>query len=209
MDRFIFTIRKGTLFSLSVLVILSALLPACVPGSTAGTTIPELDIQAQEQAVYAFLFAEIYGEPQMYVLREQTTPGIEGVEGLPLVISTILPQFTGLDAETAESFQLRNTSAASLAPDMDLVLPYVLLTQADFDQIFALNTSGWEVFYTRYPNSPGLITVSQVGFNADLSQALLYAATYSNWLAGAGYYYLLERSSGTWQIIQQVMAWVS
>ena len=55
----------------------------------------------------------------------------------------------------------------------------------------------------------GMTTVSRVGFNDNLTQALLYAATWSNWLAGSGHYYLLEKMDDTWQIIQQVMAWIS
>jgi hypothetical protein len=134
---------------------------------------------------------------------------MEGTEGLDSIVVTYLPRFTGMDAETAESFRLRNETATSMPPGMEIGLPYVLLTQADFHEIFALNTSGWSVFYTRYPNSPGMSTVSRVGFNSDLTQAFVYAGTWSNWLAGAGYYYLLEKVDWTWVIIQQVMAWIS
>jgi hypothetical protein len=167
------------------------------------------ELQAEEARVYTALFDEIYGEPRMYVLSEQSTPGMEGAEALESIIGTYLPRLTNLEARTADSFRLRNETAASLPADMELGPPYILLTDSDFRQIFALNTSGWSVFYDRYPNSPGMTTVSRVGFNDDLTQALLYAATWSNWLAGSGHYYLLEKVDGTWQIIQQVMAWIS
>lgn len=195
--------------ALLALVVFSALLSACAPASTAIPTPAEADLQAGEQAVYAAVFAEIYGEPRMYVLVDETSPGIEGVEGLDSIFDSILPQMTGLDEGTAASFRVRNEAASPLRPDMDLGLPYVLLTKAGFDEIFALNTSGWDVFYTRYPNSAGMTTVSQVGFNDDFTQALVYVGTISHWLAGVGYYILLERSSGAWRIEQQVMAWIS
>lgn len=200
---------KGTLSFLLVAAGVCTLLPACTTGETPIPTPSERDIATEEAIVYATLFDEIYGEPRMYVLMDTTSPGIEGVEGLDEITRSLFPQLSGLDPDTGESFQSRNKSAIPLAPDMELGLPYILLTPTEFDRIFAVNTSGWDVFYTRYPNSPGMTTISKVGFNPDLSQALVYAATISNWLAGAGHYYLLERSSGTWEIIQQILAWIS
>jgi hypothetical protein len=191
------------------LLILTLLAPACTGTSTAVPTPAENEIRAEEQAVYVAVFTEIYGEPRMYVLMDQTSPGIEGVEGLDAAIASILAQFTGLEDATTESFRARNEAAVILPADMDLGLPYVLLTRADFDVIFSQNTSGWDVFYTRYPNSAGMTTVSRVGFNEDFTQALVYVGTMSHWLAGAGYYILLVKSSGTWQVDQQVMAWIS
>ncbi len=198
-----------TLSALLTLTLSSALLSACAPDSTSVPTPAEAELQAEEQAVYAAVFDEIFGEPRIYVLVAETSPGIEGVEGLDSIINSILPQMTGLDEETAGSFRVRNEAAYPVRPDMDLGLPYVLLTDAEFDEIFAINTSGWDVFYTRYPNSPGMTTVSQVGFNDDYTQALVYVGTMSHWLAGAGYYILLEKSFGAWQVDQQVMAWIS
>ena len=184
-------------------------LSGCGQVSTPTPAPSEADIQAEEALVYAALFDQIYGEPRIYVLMEQSSPGMDGVEGLDSIIEDYLPRFSDLEAETAESFRSRNESTILLPDSMELGLPYVLLPQSDFHEIFALNTSGWSVFYNRYPNSPGLTTVSQVGFNDDFTQAFLYTATWSNWLAGAGYYYLLQKMEGTWQIIQQVMAWIS
>jgi len=194
---------------LSILLILSAFLPACAGTSTDAPTPTETELRPEEQAAYAAAFTELYGEVRLYVLRDMTSPGIEGVEGLDAVFDNLLPQLTGLEDETRENFRLRNEAPASVPPDMDLLLPYVLLTDADFEVIFAQNTSGWDVFYTRYPNSPGMTTVSRIGFNADFTQALLYVGTMSHWLAGAGYYLLLEKSSGAWQVLQQVMGWIS
>ena len=192
-----------------VLLLPGSLLTACQRDSTPMPTPSAAELQAEEARVYTALFDEIYGEPRMYVLSEQSTPGMEGAEALESIIETYLPRFTELETGTAENFRLRNETAASLPADMELGPPYILLTDSDFRQIFALNTSGWSMFYDRYPNSPGMTTVSRVGFNDDLTQALLYAATWSNWLAGSGQYYLLEKVDGTWQIIQQVMAWIS
>ncbi len=200
---------ERTLSALLALTVFGALLAACTPLATPAPTLAEAEVEVEEQAVYVAVFEELFGDPQMYVLMSETSPGIEGEEGMDSILEFILPQMTGLDEETATSFQVRNEAAYPVRADMDLGLPYVLLTHDEANQIFAINTDGWDVFYTRYPNSPGLTTVSQVGFNADFTQALVYVGTQSHWLAGAGYYVLLEKSFGTWQIEQQVMAWIS
>ncbi len=200
---------SSRLGAILVALLLITLTTACQQEATPVPTPMEVDPQAEEESVYASLFAEIYGEPRMYVLMEQSSPGMGGVEALDSILDTYLTRFSDLEAETAESFRLRNETATSLPANMDIGLPYVLLTQADFQEIFALNTSGWDVFYTRYPNSPGMTTLSRVGFNDDFTQAFLYAGTWSNWLAGAGFYYLLEKVDGAWVILQQVMAWIS
>jgi hypothetical protein len=92
---------------------------------------------------------------------------------------------------------------------MQLGSPYTLLSQTARNQIFSQNQSGWDIFYGRYPQAPGITTFSKVGFNAKRDQALVYMGTQSNWTVGTGYYLLLKKVNGTWSIDQQVMIWVS
>jgi hypothetical protein len=65
------------------------------------------------------------------------------------------------------------------------------------------------LFYERYPNTPGITTLSRVGFNEPLDQALVYIGTMSHWKAGVGYYVLLSKVNGSWLVEQQVMTWIS
>jgi hypothetical protein len=181
----------------------------CAPASTALPTPTAPDIEAEEEAVYAALFDEIYGEPQMLVLAAETETGAMSVENTDSTLEYILSQMGEVDEATVGSFRVRNDAAYPLRPDMDLGLPYVLLTRSQFNEIFDVNTSGWDVFYTRYPNSPGLTSVSRVGFNTDFTQALVYIGTQSHWLAGSGFYVLLEKTGDGWQVEQHVMTWIS
>lgn len=193
--------QKIPLAALSLLILLLA---SCTPESTLTPTPTQVDLAAEEEAVYAALFEGMYGEPRMLVLMFETSAGMGGIEGWEAP-----PALSALDPETVDDFRLRNDAAYPLPLKMELGLPYVLLTPEEMNQIFDVNTSGWDVFYTRYPNSPGISTVSRVGFNTQFTQALVYIGTMSHWLAGAGYYVLLEKSSGTWEILQQSMAWIS
>ncbi len=195
--------------SLLSLGLTCAILAACGARPTSTPDQGSIDIETQEQAVYTAVFEDLYGEPQMYVIMSETAVGIQGVEGLDAALETINSQMTGVDEETTASFRDRNDAAFPVPATMDLGLPYVLLTSTEMAEIFDINTSSWDVFYTRYPNSPGITTVSRIGFNADFTQALVYTGTMSHWLAGAGFYILLEKSSGEWLVVTKVMAWIS
>jgi hypothetical protein len=189
--------------------ILGTFLTSCAAGSTLESTPAATGLESEEQAVYRALFDGLYGEAQMYVLMSETSTDVGGVENTDSTLDYVLPQMTGVDDETVASFRVRNDAAYPVPADMDLGLPYVLLTRDEKNEIFGVNTSGWDVFYTRYPNSPGLTTISRIGFNAAFTQALVYTGTQSHWLAGAGYYVLLEKTNGAWTIKQQIMTWIS
>ena len=162
----------------------------------------------EEQAVYASLLPKMYRN-RGYVIMATTATGATGVDNTAQTLDYILQNLHGVASETVDSFRSRNDAAYPIRPDMDLGSPYTLLSQAGRNRIFGQNQSGWEIFYNRYPQAPGITTLSRVGFNASFDQALVYIGTQSNWLAGAGYYVLLKKADGAWSIDQQVMAWIS
>ena len=86
---------------------------------------------------------------------------------------------------------------------------YILFSLEDMQGLFGENQNGWDIFYTRYPEAPGIITVSKVGFNLAADQALVYLGIQSHWLAGSGTYFLLVKKDGVWEIDQSVMTWIS
>ena len=191
------------------LFLLAFLLAACSSATVTPIHTPSpIDIEAEEVAVYAALFLANYPD-QNIVLMDQTTAEPGGVENIPSELEFVLGQMTGVAPETVASFQVRNNSAYPLKADMNLGLQYVLLSKDDMRQIFNLNQDGWEVFYSRYPDSPGITSVSRVGFNSTKDQALVYIGTSSHWLSGAGYYVMMKKVDGVWGIDQQVMTWIS
>jgi hypothetical protein len=184
------------------------LLAACTPGATPIPTPSEAELAVEEQAVYAALLQQMYGAP-MYVLMDTTSASVTGVDEVASTLEVVSQNSTGLSQETADSFQSRNTAEVPLSADLDLGAEYVLMSIDVKSQIFAENQSGWEVFYARYPDAPGITSLSRVGFNNTLDQALVYVGTQSNWLVGAGYFLLLTKVNGVWTIDQQVMTWIS
>jgi hypothetical protein len=183
-------------------------LAACTATPTPLPTPAADQINIEEQAVYAFLLPKMY-KASMFVIMDTTATDPGGVENTAQTLDYVLQNMHDVAPGTVDSFRSRNDAAHPIRPDMNLSSPYSLLSQAEKNQIFGQNQSGWEIFYNRYPHAPGITTLSHVGFNTALDQALVYIGTQSNWLAGAGYCVLLKKVDGVWSIDQQVITWIS
>jgi hypothetical protein len=194
------------------LILLSFILcAAACTAKTASTPLPTPStgqIDMEQQAVYAFLLSNLY-QHRGYVIMDTTATGVTGVENTTQTLDYVLQNMHSVDSGTMVSFRSRNDAAYPISPDMNIGGQYTLLSQAGRQQIFGQNQSGWEIFYERYPQAPGITTLSRVGFNNALDQALVYIGTQSNWLAGSGYYILLKKLNGAWSIDQRVMTWIS
>jgi hypothetical protein len=199
MPRLIRFILLGTFF---------IFITACTVSPTPAPTPAADQVDAEEQAVYAFLLPKMY-KNRGYVIMATTATSPTGVDNTTQTLDYVLQNMHDVASETVDSFRARNETSHPIRKDMDLGSPYTLLTQATRNQIFGQNQSGWDIFYNRYPQAPGITTLSRVGFNAAFDQALVYIGTQSNWLAGAGYYVLLKKENAGWIIDQQVMTWVS
>jgi hypothetical protein len=189
-------------------LLLALCMAACTTRPTPSPTPAADQVNVEEQAVYAFLLPEMY-ENKGYVIMATTATDPTGVDNTSQTLDYVLQNMHDVDSETAESFRARNDTAYPIRPDMELGSPYTLITQAERSRIFGQNQSGWEIFYNRHPQAPGITTLSRVGFNKAYNQALVYIGTQSNWLAGAGHFILLKKGPEGWSIDQQVMTWVS
>jgi hypothetical protein len=192
-----------------LLLVFLALIVAACTARPVSTPAPAADqIVVEEQAVYAALLPKMYRN-RGYVIMATTATDATGVDNTTQTLDYTLQNLHGVAPETVNSFRSRNDAAYPIRPDMELGSSYTLLSQAGRNRIFGQNQSGWEVFYNRYPQAPGITTLSRVGFNSSFDQALVYIGTQSNWLAGAGYYVLLKKVDRVWSIDQQAMVWIS
>lgn len=171
---------------------------------TPGTKANAADIEREEQAVYSVVVHS--GDGPAVLLRE-TSADISNDDPAQSLdyIKSGLPSAS---KETLNSFVDRNKESTQLAPDMQLDMEYVLLSHDERQNIFT-QADGWDTFYEKYPGSGGYTSLSRVGFNDTLDQAVVYAGNMAGPLMGAGFYYLLEKQGGEWRIIEQVMAWIS
>jgi hypothetical protein len=187
-----------------LIVVLAACTGTPVPSSMPSTA----QITAEEQAVYTAVLQKLYSASR-YVIMDTTATNPVSVEGMTSILDRAMQDLHSVDLVTADSFRVRNDAAYPVLPDMQLGSGYVLLTQSEMSLIFSQNRDGWQFFYEQHPDAPGITTLSRVGFNNTLDQALVYVGTMSHWLAGAGYYVLLKKVNGSWIVDQQMMTWIS
>lgn len=196
MPRFI----KFLLFLLSVV-----LTTGCVT-KKATSTIPSI---ADEYAVYKVVIESLYfseGFP-LVVLKNHTALDTSPGESLDNVISYIQENLgSAIESETLNDFRTKNRQSQELDAGL-FDTRYVLLSQAKFNEIFKQSGS-WSKFYITYANSQGVMTLSSVGFNTKMDQALLYVGNQSDYLAGRGHYIFLTKK-GEWTIQTMIVAWVS
>jgi hypothetical protein len=183
---------------------------ACQPSTTASpadptplsesTAAPQLDPDIEEHAVYAALLESEFASEnikQVLIVDHTRVEKPERLEG-DLVN---FQENTPLAPELVASFKERNQQPYPLEPSMDLGLEYQLLTQEQIDELRPQDeASDWKLFYEKYPNAMGFTYLSRAGFNADLSQALVYVSVYRYEQPILGGYYLMSRQDGRWSV---------
>ena len=189
---------------------------ATVTAAPACSSTPA-DPNAEEAAIYAVLFGNTGGK--LLIIEEQTATGNDGVSDTAQTVASATSRMTGVDPATTDSFLSRNATAQSLRADMSLGSPYVLLSPKD--PIWG-DLNFWQTFRTRYPNGLGIPqgvgyeTLSRVGFNTNMDQALVYMGSQTSMVVGTyvsfygeGYYYLVKKVNGVWTVDQKVGVWIT
>ena len=161
---------------------------------------PQLDPEVEEYAVYAALLESEFtgGDTEQILIVDHTQVNNPGLLERDLAeFQKVVP----LPPELVASFKERNQEPHPLEPVLDLAVEYQLMTQEEIDELRPLDeASGWKLFYEKYPQTVGFIYLSRVGFNADLSQALVYVSHYRYEQPIQGGYYLLSKQDGRWVV---------
>jgi len=191
-----------------ILVLL--ILAAGCPKPQKKTTAPPMNkTELEEYAVYSALIKKMYltGRVKLLVIEDHTGVGLlsKDDEQGNKYLRENLP---GLQEETFADFKAKNAEAYPLKPTFNLGVKMVLVSGPEIKEIFK-EKNGWDNFYAKYPGSQGLMTLSRVGFNREMTQALVYIGNQSHWLAGAGYCVVLAKKDGAWTVEKQVMVWIS
>ena len=179
-------------------------LPAVTP--TTGS------VAAEEYAVYEAVieWGFLTESTKLIVVTDHTAAGLFVEESMDeQMIEYIRDNMgTALEAETLNNYLAKNEETYELEKRFPLDVQYVLISEAELNKIFE-EGEGWDQFYATYPNSQGTMTLSRVGFNANIDQALVYVGNQAHYLAGIGYYVLLAKEKDAWVVENSIVAWIS
>lgn len=81
-------------------------------------------------------------------------------------------------ADLIRDFCAKNAQPQKVWPELRQRLPVILLSREELNSLFSAGhpqkPDGWDRFYAKYPKSPGIITISRVGFNRRGDLAMIY-----------------------------------
>jgi hypothetical protein len=138
-------------------------------------------------------------------LTTHTKRDAEALEAGRLFYKELLP---GIDADTIEGFMITNQTQQSME---EVYGPQALLTfvsQEEMGTIFA-DDDGWKRFRLRFPDSAGVLDLSQPAFSAEGKNALVEIGQQQDWLAGAGGGVQYAKSDGVWKKVGSHVTWIS
>ncbi|HEY9283446.1 MAG TPA: hypothetical protein VIP46_08330 [Pyrinomonadaceae bacterium] len=198
---------KRVLTPLAPLLLIAALSPHARPAAGQGVA----DRAAEESAVYAAAIAKLFAgnkvafdtqDPvELLVIKERAAKDFtrrhEDVWDR---------KFFDESPEALSDFREQNREPGTINKSLRLPIKHLLLGEADFELAMR---DGWEGFFKRHPKSGGWVALSRVGFNREMTQALVYFEHGCGGLCGSGIYLLLEKGEAGWKVAKVLRAWIS
>jgi hypothetical protein len=112
------------------------------------------------------------------------------------------------DRETTAGFNYANREPISFDRSRLSRLPVILTSDAELrEKVFTEGTPLREAW--KKINGSLVVRVSRVGFNCNLSEALVYLSETCGELCGGGWLFLLRKVDGTWQVAGRSLRWIS
>jgi hypothetical protein len=176
---------------------------ACSVLTPAAPTPMAADIDKEEQAVYAYF---VNNNSRALILQDTSTN--IGGDDPQQTVEFIKSGLKGVSNEALDNYLERNKQPGQLSANMNLGVDYVLLSKDDLLKITSQPNWG-ELLSEKYPGTHGYTIFSRAGFNNSLDQAVVYVGSVGGPMMGAGYYYLMGKVNGLWDIKEQMMAWIS
>lgn len=153
-------------YSIIIMIIVS------VPGLLCGeTALQDSRDEIQEYEALSVLITAYYGiDYEVILVNEDTEPWCISAQ-----LVRLKRKWKNLKYETIDSLIVRNSHSMKLKNKLLLDTDYVLLSCDKFVEVLqdSINPN-WDKFDKKYPDTPGYITVSRVGFDSKYTQALIY-----------------------------------
>ena len=166
--------------------------------------------EVEEYAVYATVINELYVAEQtkLVIIKDRTGLSHSISKDLNRELELAQRDMTATSNDTIKDFQEKNQQSYPLDDSIRTKTKCLLIGEKEVEEIYQ-DVDGWSNFYKKYPDSQGIMTLSRVGFNKDLNQALVYVGNRKGGLSGMGLFILLSKGNGNWIIQDKYSAWVS
>jgi hypothetical protein len=104
--------------------------------------------------------------------------------------------------QALEDFLKKNRADVEIVFEKSAPKNVEFVSDATLKQIFSATRadklSGWDLFYQRFPDSYGLVTISRVGIDSKGTVAIVYLGRQILGLAGSGGIRILKRDGTKW-----------
>jgi hypothetical protein len=200
---------------LKLLATLSFIVLAAFPFASA-QSIENATIEREEYAVYSAMIVDyVYEENGTFVILNPTSnwPDETKLKDLQFFFPEAPP--VALLQETLDDFVQRNKSNRWLTPKLAINRKYILVDRREIDMLIndrdliGPPDYGWSPFLKKYSSSRGYVTLSRVGFNRQMDQALVHAGWRCPSLCGHWSFLLLVKQNGVWKVVGEANRIVS
>jgi hypothetical protein len=117
--------------------------------------------------------------------------------------------------EAVEDYKTKNERPVELKAKFQLKAKSLLLSERPFHalfsgpQVYKSLIEGWRNNYMKYPTSSGYIRLSRVGFNRQMTEALIYVERHCGSLCADGRFYLLAKEGNRWSVKHSIPFYAS
>lgn len=186
------------------------ILAASLCSAPAHREVQRVNVDTERYAVYSALLRETFNDKKiaLLVIAEKTDEDFNE-DDTGKRWDYIRAGLAPVSQETIDDFKKNNAQPSVLSNKFTVPTKVVLVAKNEIDRFFAEGGGWWPAFYQQYPDSPGLITLSNVGFNPEKNQAILYIGYQCDGLCGQGHYVLMVKANGNWKVEKRVMTWIS
>jgi hypothetical protein len=164
----------------------------------------------EEHSVYAAVINELYingGLNGDVIVEGQTSLGgtVSDVAWTTNYVKQNMP--TSVSNSVFDDFLAKNSNSQESQGQLRAGAGYSIITK---DEVDGLDKTGifWDGFSNKHPRGV-FVTLSRVGLNKEMNQALVCSSHRCGWKCGMGYYVLLVKVSNTWTIKHKVNVWAS
>lgn len=115
-----------------------------------------------------------------------------------------------LRPDTIQDFLDKSCTEGQLSTTFHTDLPRTFLDSRSFEFNLVPNQkNGLKDFGRTFPGADGIISLSHVGFDPTLHEAIVSSAYVCGMLCGEGRRHILRKIRGKWVVVQSLVVWIS